>query len=74
MVMSVQSVYTANTFSIFNHRIRKTIYVILDHKISLKCSNSQKCIVWVKMFDLSFMPKIIRILSKDHVPLRYFVL
>ncbi len=37
------------------------------------CSNSQKYIVWIKMMDYSVMPKIIRILSKDHVPLRYFV-
>ncbi len=29
--------------------------------------------VWVKIIDFSFMPKIIRILSKDHVPLIYFV-
>ncbi len=29
--------------------------------------------VWVKIIDFSFMPKIIRILSKDHVPWRYFV-
>ncbi len=48
-------------------------YVTLEHKISLKslgyiCSNSQKYIVWVKIIDFSFMPKIIRILSKDHVP------
>ncbi len=54
------------------------IYVTLEHKTSLKslgyiCSNSQKYIVWVKIIDFSFMPKIIRILSKDHVPLRYFV-
>ncbi len=45
----------------------------LDHKTSHKslgyvCSNSQKYIVWVKIIDFSFMPKIIRILSKDHVP------
>ncbi len=49
------------------------IYVTLDHKTSLKslgyiCSNSQKYIVWVKIIDFSFMPKIIRTLSKDHVP------
>ncbi len=37
------------------------------------CSNSQKYIVWVKIIYFSFMPKIIRILSKDHVPWRYFV-
>ncbi len=53
-------------------------YVTLDHKTSLKslgyvCSNNQKSIVWVKIIDFSFMPKIIRILSKDHVPWRYFV-
>uniref|UniRef100_A0A672KE55 Sodium-coupled neutral amino acid transporter 4-like n=1 Tax=Sinocyclocheilus grahami TaxID=75366 RepID=A0A672KE55_SINGR len=31
------------------------------------CSNSQQYIVWVKIIDFSFMPKIIRILSKDHM-------
>ncbi len=58
------------------------INVTLDHKTSLKslgyiCSNSQKYIVWVKIIDfsidISFMPKMIRILSKDHVSWRYFV-
>uniref|UniRef100_A0A9J8BYV7 E3 ubiquitin-protein ligase n=1 Tax=Cyprinus carpio carpio TaxID=630221 RepID=A0A9J8BYV7_CYPCA len=39
----------------------------LEHKSSFKslgyiCSNSQKYIVWVKIIDFSFMPKIIRIL------------
>ncbi len=48
------------------------------HKISLMlhsyiCSNSQKYIVWVKMIDFSFMPNIIRILSKDHVPWIYII-
>ncbi len=64
--------YTTNTFIFihFCHRIRQKIYVTLEHKISLKsvgyvCSNSQKYIVWDKKIDLSFMPKIIRILSKD---------
>ncbi len=47
-------------------------YVTLDHKTSLKsleyiCSNSQKYMLWVKIIDFSFMPKIIRILNKDHV-------
>ncbi len=37
------------------------------------CSNSQKYIVWLKIIDFSFIPKVIRILSKDHVPWRYFV-
>ncbi len=32
------------------------------------CSISQKYILWVKIIDFSFMPKIIRILNKDHVP------
>ncbi len=46
--------------------------VTLEHKSSLIslgyiCSNGQKYIVWVKMIDFSFMPKIIRILTKDHV-------
>ncbi len=72
MVMIVQSVYILQTL-LFFHRIRQKIYVTLEHKTSLKslgyvCSNSQKYIVWVKMIDVSFMPKIIRILSKDHVP------
>ncbi len=53
-------------------------YVTLEHKTSVKslgniCSNSQKYIVWVKIIDFSFMPKIIWILSKDHVPWRFFV-
>ncbi len=48
------------------------IYMAMDHKTSLKSleyiySNSQKYIVWVKIIDFSFMPKIIRTLSKDHV-------
>ncbi len=35
---------------------------------------AKKYIVWVKIIDFSFMPKIIRTLNKDHVPwLRYFV-
>ncbi len=32
------------------------------------CRDSQQYIVWVKIIDFSFMPKIIRILIKDHVP------
>ncbi len=32
------------------------------------CSNIQKYTVWVKIIDFYFMPKIIRILSKDDVP------
>ncbi len=55
-----------------------TTFLTLDHKTSLKsleyiCSNIQKYIVWVKIIDFSFMAKIISILSKDHVPWRYFV-
>ncbi len=38
-----------------------------------KVARSQEHIVWVKIIDFSFMPKIIRILSKDHVPWRYLV-
>ncbi len=53
-----------------------SIFVTLEHKTSLKsleyiCSNSQQYIVWVKIINFSFMPKIIRILSKDHVPSRF---
>ncbi len=52
--------------------IEVIIIVTLNHKTRLKsleyiCSDSQKYIVWVKIIDFSFMPKI-RILSKDHVP------
>ncbi len=48
-------------------------HVTLKHKTSVKslgyiCSNSQKYIVWVKIIDFSFKPKVIRILDKDHVP------
>ncbi len=50
----------------------------LEHKTCLKslgyiCSNSQLYILWVKIIHFSFIPKIISILSKDHVPLIYFV-
>ncbi len=49
------------------------IYVTLDLKSSLKslgniCINIQQYIVWVKRINFPFMPEIIRILSKDHVP------
>jgi len=55
------------------HIINRSKYVTLDHKTSQKygiCGNSQQIVynVWVKIIDFSFMPKIIRILSKDHVP------
>ncbi len=45
----------------------QTKYVSLDHKGSVKslgyiCSNSQQYIVWVKIIDFSFIPKIFRIL------------
>ncbi len=56
----------------------KYLYLTLDNKTNLKslryiCSNSQKYTAWVKIIDFSFMPKIIRTLSKDHVPWRYLV-
>ncbi len=59
-------------------KYQQQTYVTLDQKNSLKslgyiCSNSQKYIVCVKLIDFSFMPKIIRILSKDHVPWIYLV-
>ncbi len=49
------------------------INVTLDYKTSLKshryiCSNCQQYIVWVKMILFNLMPKVIRILRKDHVP------
>ncbi len=61
---------------LFRHKqikICPKTYVTLDHKTRLKshgyiCSNSQQYIVWVKIIDLCLMAKIIRILSKDHVP------
>ncbi len=31
------------------------------------CSNSQNYIAWVKIIDFYFMPKIIRILSKEDI-------
>ncbi len=34
---------------------------------------SQQYVLWVNMINFSFRPKIIRILSKDHVPWRHFV-
>ncbi len=42
-----------------------SIYVTLEHKTSLKSlgyiySNNQKYILWVKIIDFCFMPKIIR--------------
>ncbi len=47
----------------------KSHTLTLNHKSSHKqhryiCSNSQTYIVWVKIIDFSFMPKIIRILIK----------
>ncbi|XDV28083.1 hypothetical protein PO909_031478, partial [Leuciscus waleckii] len=53
--------------------IHTLTYVTLDHKTSHKshryiCGNSQQYIIWVKIIDFFFMPKIIRILSKDHDP------
>ncbi len=67
-----------SVFQIIEQKHICLIFVTLDHKTSIKslgyiCSNSQKYIAWVKMIDFSFMPKIIRILSKDHVPWRYLV-
>ncbi len=61
------------TYLFFYHFKEYSIFVTLEHKTSLKllgyiCSNSQQYIVWVKIIHFSFMPKIIRILSKDHVP------
>ncbi len=58
-------------------KIYRRQYVTLDHKNSLKllgyiCSNSPKYIVWVKIIK-KIMPKVIRKLSRDHVPWRYFV-
>ncbi len=72
MAMIVQSVYILQTL-LFLSQNKAENNVTLDHKTSLKslgyvCSNSKKYILWVKMIDLSFMPKIIRILSKDYVP------
>ncbi len=62
----------------FSNELFISIYVTLEHKTSHKqrgyiCSNNQKYTVWVKMIDFSFMPKIIRILSKDHVAWIYLV-
>ncbi len=52
--------------------------VTLNHKTNLKSlgyiwSNCQKYIVWVKIIDLTFKPKIIRILSTNLVSRRYLI-
>ncbi len=52
--------------------------VTLDTKPVFKslgyiCSNSQKYTAWVKIIHFSFIPQIIRVLSKDHLPWRYLV-
>ncbi len=58
----------AKTNDTFKNKNRETVpYVTLEHKTSLKSlgciyRNSQKYIVWVKIIDFPFMPKIIRIL------------
>ncbi len=46
--------------------------MILDRKTSHKehryiCSNSQQYIVWVKIIDFSFMPKIIKIMFHEDI-------
>ncbi len=61
--------------NVVNSLIKKKIIYICDpgaqnQSLGYICSNSQKYTVWVKIIDFSFMPKIIRILSKDHVPWR----
>ncbi len=67
------TIHRFNRFASFTFSLLTGLYVTLEHKNSLKslgyiCSNSQIYIVWVKIIDFSFMPKIIRILNKDHVP------
>ncbi len=50
-------------------------YVTLDHttkSLVYIYSNNQKYIVWVKIIDFSFMPKIIRILSKRSCSMKIF--
>ncbi len=48
------------------------LYVTLK-SLGYICRKSQKYIVWVKMINFTFMPKIIKKLSKDYVPWRYLV-
>ncbi len=65
---SVASSWTQQVIFIMSEEQGVQQYVTLDHKPSLKslgyiCSNSQKYIVWVKIIDFFFMPKIIRTLS-----------
>ncbi len=69
---------TSSAYVVYNYCLISATCVILEHKRSHKqhgyiCSNSQQYIVWVKIIHFSFMPKIIRLLIKDHVPWRYFV-
>ncbi len=73
----VTFLYRESRNHVFDPHTSQSIFVTLDHKTSLKSlgyiySNSQQYIVWVKMIHFSFMPKIIRTLSKDHVSWRYF--
>ncbi len=47
----------------------KVLYTISDQYVArVYFSNSQQYTAWVNIIIFSFMPKIIRILSKDHVP------
>ncbi len=68
--MIVQSVYILQTlFQLLSQNKAENICDQTSLKsLGYVCSNNQNYIVWVKMIDLSFMPKIIGILSKDHVP------
>ncbi len=66
-----------STWMWIHSRIHQNSILTLEHKPVLSryiCSNSQQYTVWVKITDFYFMSKIIRILSKNHVPWRYFVL
>ncbi len=61
------SVTSKNKWHIKNENRETVPYVTLEHKSSHKSlgyiyRNSQKYIVWVKIIDFPFMPKIIRIL------------
>ncbi len=54
------------------------LYVTLDHKTSLNSTIilvaiAKNTLFGSKIIDFSIMPKVIRMLSKDHVPWRYFV-
>ncbi len=59
--MNLYTVVSSSPGYICDHGLQKNSLKLLGYI----CSNSQIYIVWVKIIDFSFIPKIIRTLSKD---------